>query len=63
MPKSLTEDTGPDRYLIDLAQNTLVIMTLLYLPSSKLLHVPSMILFTYFYILATDEKVKNGRKS
>ena len=63
MPKSLTEDTGSDRYLIDLAQNTLVIMTLLYLPSSKLLHVPSMILFTHFYILATDEKVKNGHKS
>ena len=41
-------------------------MTLLYLPSLKLLHwfyVPSMILLTYFYILATDEKVKNGHKS
>ena len=41
-------------------------MTLLYLPSLKLLHwfyAPSMILLTYFYILATDEKVKNGHKS
>ena len=26
-------------------------------------YVPSMILLTYFYILATDEKVKNGHKS
>ena len=59
--------------LIDLAQNTgiffslsLLIMTLLYLPSLKLLHwfyVPSMLLLTYLYILATDEKVKNGYKS
>ena len=58
--------------LIHLAQNTgiffsllLVIITLLYLPSLKLLrsfYVPSMILLTYFYILAIYEKVKNGHK-
>ena len=44
----------------------LVMMTLLYLPSVKPLYwfyVPSMILLTCFYILATDEKVKNGHKT